>query len=99
MRLTDIDSIEKDLRAQLAAMGQCLDTLAKKIEDAKAVADPFAAHYYAARRSYRRAVATANKGGKNIERNLISTYRVAMELGFKGTIREWQALLRICLSS
>jgi hypothetical protein len=71
--------------------------LASQVDSAKAHPDPFAAHYFAARKSYSVACRVANKGGAKIERNLISTYKMAMTLGFKGSIREWEALLRICL--
>jgi hypothetical protein len=35
------------------------------------------------------------KGGKQIERCLISTFQVAESMGFKGDFRQWQELLRI----
>jgi hypothetical protein len=38
---------------------------------------------------------SSQKGRKQIERCLISTFRVAESLGFKGDIRQWQELLRI----
>ena len=35
------------------------------------------------------------KSGKPIERCLISTFRVAESMGFKGDYRQWEELLRI----
>jgi hypothetical protein len=57
--------------------------------------DAFAAHLYRSRREYRSDCDHAGKSGKQIERCLISTFRVAESLGFKGDIRQWQELLRI----
>lgn len=90
MKLAELESLAKNLRT-------LADQLGKQVEAAKAYPDPFAAHYFAARRSYKYACLTANKGGAKIERELIASYKVAMTLGYKGSIREWQALLRICL--
>jgi hypothetical protein len=57
--------------------------------------DKFAAHLYRARREYRSACDSSGKSGKQIERCLISTFKVAESIGFKGDIRQWQELLRI----
>jgi hypothetical protein len=37
----------------------------------------------------------AGKGGKQIERCVISTFQVAENIGFKGDFRLWEHLLRI----
>jgi hypothetical protein len=37
----------------------------------------------------------ASKGGKQIERRIISTFQVAESMGFKGEFRQWEHLLRI----
>ena len=97
MTLTGLDTLARELRRALSHATATVDHFAKDLEAAKAAPDPFASLYYAARRSYRRACETANKSGKTIERDLQSTYIKAMDLGFKGSIREWEALLRICL--
>jgi hypothetical protein len=47
------------------------------------------------RREYRLACEHAGKSGKPIERRLISTFRVAESMGFKGDYRQWEELLRI----
>jgi hypothetical protein len=57
--------------------------------------DKFAAHLYRSRREYRSDCEHAGKSGKQIERCLISTFKVAESLGFKGDNRQWEHLLRI----
>jgi hypothetical protein len=57
--------------------------------------DRFAAHLYQSRREYRLVCERGGKGGKQIERCLISTFRVAESMGFKGEYRQWEHLLRV----
>ena len=57
--------------------------------------DKFAAHLYRSRREYRSACERAGKGGKQIERRVISTFQIAESMGFKGDFRQWEDLLRI----
>ena len=57
--------------------------------------DAFAAHLYRSRKEYRSACERAGKGGKQIERCVISTFQVAESMGFKGDFRQWQELLQI----
>jgi hypothetical protein len=57
--------------------------------------DAFAAHLYQSRREYRLACDHSGKSGKQIERCLISTFKVAESIGFKGDFRQWEELLRI----
>lgn len=97
MTLSDLETLARDLRAHMAEATTILERFAAKLDAARAEADPFAALYFAARKDYRYAVRTANKGGAKIERSLISSYKKAMELGFKGSIRDWEGLLRVCL--
>jgi hypothetical protein len=52
--------------------------------------DKFAAHLYRSRREYRSACKRSGKGGKQIERCLISTFQVAESMGFKGEFRHWE---------
>ncbi len=46
-------------------------------------------------REYRSACDRAGKGGNQIERCVISTFRVAESMGFNGDVRQWEHLLRI----
>ena len=57
--------------------------------------DRFAAHLYRSRREFRSACERAGKSGKQIERCVISTFKVAGSMGFKGDFRQWEHLLRI----
>ena len=57
--------------------------------------DKFAAHLYRSRREYRSVCERAGKGGKQIERSIIATFKVAESIGFKGEVRQWEHLLRI----
>jgi hypothetical protein len=57
--------------------------------------DKFAAHLYRSRREYRSVCERAGKSGKPIERCVISTFREAETMGFKGDFRQWQEVLRI----
>jgi hypothetical protein len=57
--------------------------------------DKFAAHLYRSRREYRSACQRAGKGGKQIERCVISTFEVADSMGFKVDFRQWEELLRV----
>jgi hypothetical protein len=57
--------------------------------------DKFSAHLYRSRREFHSACDHAGKSGKQIERCVISTFRVAESMGFKGEFRQWQRLLRI----
>ena len=56
---------------------------------------PFAAHLYRSRREYRSACDHSGKGGKQIERCLLSTFKAAERMGFEGDYRQWQHLLRV----
>jgi hypothetical protein len=58
--------------------------------------DKFAVHLYRSRREYRAACERAGKGGKRIERCIISSFQVAESMGFNGDVRQWEHLLRIC---
>ena len=78
-KLTEIQRTVEGLLAQLQASEH----------------DAFAAHLYQSRREYRLACDHSGKSGKQIERCLISTFKVAESIGFKGDFRQWEELLRI----
>jgi hypothetical protein len=89
MKIADLECLANDLRT-------LADRLMSKVEAAKSYADPFAAHYFVARKAYRVACDSAGKSGHRIERALLSSYQVAMKLGFQGSVREWETLLKVC---
>ena len=84
-------------------------TLIERIEEARAVfervlnllksappePDRFVSHLYQSRKEYRRTCETAGKSGKQIERCVIASFRIAASIGFKGDFRQWEDLLRI----
>jgi len=74
-------------------MRQTVDQLLTELHTSEH--DKFAAHLYRPRKEYRSACDRSGKGGKPIERCLISTFRVAESQGFKGDFRQWQELVRI----
>ena len=45
--------------------------------------------------AYRRTCETAGKSGKQNQRCVISTFRVAESMGFRGEFRQWEDLLRV----
>ena len=79
--------------AKLTEIRQTVDQLLAQLQASEH--DKFAAHLYRSRREYRSDCDRAGKSGKQIERCIISTFRVAESMGFKGDIRQWQELLRI----
>ena len=78
-KLTDVQQTVEQLLAELQASEH----------------DKFAAHLYRSRREFRSACERAGKSGKPIERCVISTFREAESLGFKGELRQWEDLLRV----
>ena len=67
----------RDVEAELAAM--------------KAEQDPLASHIFVSRRSYRNASDT--KSGKRGEMNARLSFNTACELGFRGSLHEWERLM------
>ena len=78
---------------QLRATQQTLEKLLGLLESSEQ--DRFASHLYGSRREYRSTCERAGKSGKQIERCVLATFRVAESMGFKGDFRQWEELLRI----
>ena len=78
-KLTEVHQTVEQLLAQLQASEH----------------DKFAAHLYRSRREYRSVCQRAGKSGKQIERCVISSFRIAESMGFKGDFRQWEHLLRV----
>src|SRR6266850_3247277 len=75
-----------------------LEKLTKAIREVEAVIetmrtehDPLASHIFISRRHYRNAHDT--KGGKRREINARLSFNTACELGFRGSLDEWQRLM------
>jgi hypothetical protein len=67
----------RDIETELAAM--------------KAEHDPLASHIFISRRHYRNANDT--KGGKRREINARLSFNTTCELGFRGSLDEWERLM------
>ena len=67
----------RDVECELAAM--------------KAEQDPFASHIFVSRRHYQNVNDT--KGGKRREMNARPSFNIACELGFRGSLDEWERLM------
>lgn len=63
-----------------------LDRLLALLQSAPLEGDRFVSHLYQSRREYRRTCEPAGRTGKQIERCVIATFRIAESLGFKGTL-------------
>ena len=81
-----------------ARLQDTLERLAKALRDVeielaamKAEHDPLASHTFISRRQYRNAKDT--KGGKRREINARLSFNTACELGFRGSLDEWERLM------
>ncbi len=72
-----------------------LQKLLTLLQSAPLERERFVSHLYQSRKEYRRTCKTAGKSGKQIGRCVISTFRIAESMGFKGDFRQWEDLLRI----
>jgi hypothetical protein len=75
-----------------------LEKLTKAIREVEAVVetiraehDPLASHIFISRRQYRNVNDT--KGGKRREMNARLSFNAACELGFRGSLDEWERLM------
>ena len=57
--------------------------------------DRFVSHSINPGGSIGRTCENAGKSGKQIERSIISSFRVPESLGFKGDFRQWEHLMRL----
>jgi len=80
---------------QIQQARETLEKLLPLLQSTPVERDRFVSHLYQSRREYRRTCETAGKSGKEIERCVIASFRVAESRGFKGEFRQWEELLRI----
>jgi hypothetical protein len=85
-------------RARSRQLHDALEKLIKAIREVEAVVetmraehDPLASHIFVSRRQYRNAHDT--KGGKRRETNARLSFNTACELGFRGSLDEWERLM------
>jgi len=83
---------------RVARLQNALDRLTAAIRDVEAELaavdgehDPLASHIFISRRHYRNASDT--KGGKRREVNARLSFNTACELGFRGSLDEWERLM------
>jgi hypothetical protein len=79
--------------AKLTEIRQSVEHLLAQLQSSEH--DALATHLYRSPREYRSAYDHSGKSGKQIERCLISTFKIAESMGFKGDFRQWEHLLRI----
>jgi hypothetical protein len=70
--------------AKLTEVQQIVEQLLAQLQTSEH--DKFVAHLYRSRREYRSACQRAGNSGKQIERCVIASFRVAESMGFKGDI-------------
>ena len=82
----------------ISRLQDTLERLAKALRDVeieltamKAEHDPLASHIFISRRQYRNANDT--KGEKRREMNARLSFNTACELGFRGSLDEWERLM------
>jgi hypothetical protein len=83
------------LTNQIQQATETLEKLLTLLQSAPVERGRFVTYFYQSRLEYRRACETAGKSGEQIERCLISTFRVAEGMGFKGEFRQWEHHLLI----
>ena len=80
-----------DLQDALCRLSDAIHEVERTISTLKTEHDPLALHIFAARRRYR--LATDTKGGKRRETAALLSYNQACELGFRGSLDEWNRLM------
>ena len=85
-------------RMRSRQLHDALEKLTEAIREVEAVVetmrtehDPLASHIFISRRQYRNAHYT--KGGRHREMNARLSFNTACELGFRGSLDEWERLM------
>jgi hypothetical protein len=76
-------------------MLQDLEQLRELLTSISKDRDEFAVFFFQSRRSFRYASEHATKSGKGVELAAITSYKDAMEKGFKGSLDQWRHLLQL----
>ena len=90
---------------------QCIPADVALLEEAKALsrsvrrtlllwqkayaADPLVKHLFDTGKDYRRWDENATKSGKRLETDLLMSYQTASGLGFSGSFKDWEKLVRL----
>ncbi|MEY2485490.1 MAG: hypothetical protein QOH39_1138 [Verrucomicrobiota bacterium] len=79
------------LHDALRKLTEAIREVENEVAAMKAEHDPLASHIFVSRRNYRSANDT--KSGKRRETNARLTFNTACELGFRGSLDEWERLM------
>jgi hypothetical protein len=79
------------LQTALERLSDAIRDVENELAAMKAEHDPLASHIYVSRRHYRHANDT--KSGKRREINARLSFNTARELGFRGSLDEWERLM------
>jgi hypothetical protein len=79
------------LQTALERLSDAIRDVENELAAMEAEHDPLASHIYVSRRHYRRANDT--KSGKRREINARLSFNTACELGFRGSLDEWERLM------
>jgi hypothetical protein len=79
------------LQGALERLTTAIHDVETEVTEMKAEHDPLASHIFISRRHYRNAKDT--KGGKRREINARLSFNTACELGFRGSLDEWERLM------
>jgi hypothetical protein len=79
------------LQAALERLTAAIRDVETELAAMKAAHDPLASHIFISRRHYRNAKDT--KSGKRHEINARLSFNTACELGFRGSLDEWERLM------
>jgi hypothetical protein len=81
----------QQLHDALEKLTEAIRKVEAVVETMRAEHDPLASHIFVSRRHYRNAKDT--KGGKRREINARLSFNAACELGFRGSLGEWERLM------
>ena len=79
------------LQEALKRLNTAICDVETEVAAMKAEHDPLASHIFISRRQYRNIADT--KGGKRREMNARLSFNTACELGFRGSLDEWERLM------
>ena len=82
------------LHRALEKLSEAIREVENAVAEMKADHDPLASHIFVSRRQYRQAHDT--KSGKRREVNARLSFQTACELGFRGSLAEWERLMGAC---
>jgi hypothetical protein len=79
------------LQRSLERLTAAIRDVESELAEMKAEHDPLASHIFVSRRSYRKVADT--KSGKRGDMNARVSFDTACELGFRGSLDEWERLM------